>query len=691
MTIAGRTIELRDAVFLLLIACSVFVFAVPLKTLVGFSLEYEHYSHIVLIPLVSTALVYMDRKRIFAQAQWSVAAGVGLIAAGIAVFIASRTVTDSWTMNDSLSLSFLGIAATWLGSFILCYGVQAFRVGTFPLLFLFLVVPIPDIVLQNSIAWLVKGSTEVSDLLFKLTGVPVYRNGAVFVLPGLTIEVAKECSGIRSSLALFITALIAGKFFLRSKWRRAALVAAALPILVVKNGLRIVTLTLLAIYVDPGFLAGGLHRRGGVVFFVLGLIILWPVLRILEKTEKKAEEHVPGQEHPMRVCMLAYTFYETDNRVMRYAETLAKRGAHVDVIALRREVQPDYGTLNGVHVYRIQGRQFNEKGPFSYLFRILRFLFRSMLLLGRKHLRERYDLIHVHSVPDFLVFAAWIPKVMGCRIILDIHDLLPEFYGSKFRVSSDSVIFKALVIIERFSAAFSDHVIIANHLWQKKLLYRCVENGKCTVVLNVPDRTLFHPTGRTRNDGKFIILFPGTLNWHQGLDIAIQAFSLIKDQAPHAELHIYGEGSAKESLLQLIRQLGLENRVLMFGVRPLQEIPTLIENSDLGVVPKRKDPFGNEAFSTKILEFMALGVPVVVSDTKIDRYYFNESVVRFFRGGDENDLAEAILQLIRDQRLREQLVRNAAQFVTGFDWAKTKSEYFALVDSLVSRQACPPK
>jgi exosortase len=289
MKIVGRKIELRNAVFLLLIAGSLLVFAVPLRTLLGFSLEYEHYSHIVLVPLVSAALVYMNRKNIFAQAQWSIAAGMGLMGPGIAVFIVARTLTTSWSVNDSLSLSFAGIVATWLGSFILCYGVPAFRTGMFPLLFLFLVVPIPDVVLQNSIAGLLRGSTEVSDLLFKLTGVPVYRDGAVFVLPGLTIEVAKECSGIRSSLALFITALLAGKFFLRSKWRRAALVAAALPILVVKNGVRIVTLTLLAIYVDPEFLTGGLHRRGGVVFFVLGLCLLWPVLRFMERAEKGAE------------------------------------------------------------------------------------------------------------------------------------------------------------------------------------------------------------------------------------------------------------------------------------------------------------------------------------------------------------------------------------------------------------------
>jgi len=289
MSILGQRIERRDAAFLLLIASTLLVFWARLKVLLAFSLEYQHYSHILLVPLVSAALVYMQRKRVFAQAQWSAAAGTGSMAAGIAVFLASRALPSSWSMNDSLSLSLLGIVTAWLGGFILCYGLPAFRAGMFPLLFLFLMVPIPDLALQNIISWLVKGSAEVTAVLFRVAGVPVYRSGTVFALPGVTIDIAPECSGIRSSLAMLITALLAGDFFLRSNWRRAALIAATLPLLLLKNGVRIVTLTLLAVYVDPAWLAGDLHNRGGVVFFALALIILWPVLRILEKTEKKAE------------------------------------------------------------------------------------------------------------------------------------------------------------------------------------------------------------------------------------------------------------------------------------------------------------------------------------------------------------------------------------------------------------------
>src|SRR5207245_1945207 len=145
--------------------------------------------------------------------------------------------------------------------------------------------PIPDFLLNRVIFWLQTGSAEVSYAVFELLGVPIFRTGFVFALPGVTIEVAKECSGIRSSLALLITSLLAGHLFLRSAWRKAALTLATLPLLIVKNGIRIVTLTLLSIYVDPSFLTGRLHHEGGIVFFILALVILAPVLRLLQMSE----------------------------------------------------------------------------------------------------------------------------------------------------------------------------------------------------------------------------------------------------------------------------------------------------------------------------------------------------------------------------------------------------------------------
>jgi glycosyltransferase involved in cell wall biosynthesis len=388
----------------------------------------------------------------------------------------------------------------------------------------------------------------------------------------------------------------------------------------------------------------------------------------------------------MKVCMVAYTFYEQDNRVRRYAETLAKRGDRVDVVALSGEGQSSKEVIDGVSVYRIQRRVVTEKGKFTYLAKLLLFFLRSFAFLTWKQLQERYDLIHVHSVPDFEVFAALIPKLTGSKIILDIHDMVPEFYLSKFKASSNSLTFKLLVAVERMSASFADHVIAANHIWLERLYKRSVSSSKCTVILNFPDTDIFHFRGRHRNDSKLIMVYPGSLGYHQGVDIAIRALALIADKAPDVEFHIYGGGSQTEYLKTLIVERNLQERVFMMGGRTLQEVAVIMENSDLGIVPKRSDGFGDEAFSTKIFEFMSLDVPVIVARTTIDRYYFNDSLVKFFQPNDEKSLAEAMLQLIENPGQRQELVRNAREFIQGYTWERNKGVYLDLVDSLTGRQ-----
>ena len=308
-----------------------------------------------------------------------------------------------------------------------------------------------------------------------------------------------------------------------------------------------------------------------------------------------------------------------------------------------------------------------------------------MILLARRHLAKRYQLVHVHSVPDFLVVAAWFPKLAGAKIILDIHDLLPEFYASKYGAAPGSLLYQSLVLTERMSIMFSDHVIAANDLWLNRLTSRSVRKEKCSSMVNVPDEAIFSPRGRTRKDAKFIVLYPGTLNWHQGVDIAVRAFALIAREVPEAEFHIYGEGPYKAPLEQLVQELGLQTRVKINGFVSTRAVARLIENADLGVVPKRKDGFGDEAFSTKIMEFMALGVPVIVPDSRVDTYYFNASIARFFKGGDEQDLARAMLALIRQPELRCQLASNALHFVESHNWGQMQAQYLSLVDSL----ACP--
>jgi glycosyltransferase involved in cell wall biosynthesis len=391
----------------------------------------------------------------------------------------------------------------------------------------------------------------------------------------------------------------------------------------------------------------------------------------------------------MKVCMITYSFYEADNRVMRYAETLAARGDTVDVISLRVPQQEKTTCLNGVNVYRLQERIRNERGKLSYLIRILQFFLRAVAWLTFRNLKYRYDIVHVHSVPDFLVFAAVVPRITGARIVLDIHDILPELYASKFKLSDKSLLFRVLLWIERISTAFADQVIIANHLWRERIVARSVSAHKCTALMNYPDPSIFFPRERTRNDGKFLILYPGTLQIHQGVDLMIRALYLIQDDLPSAELHIYGEGDAKRSLQDLVSTLGLQGRVIFHAARPIREIAEIMAEADLGIVAKRQDSFGNEAQSTKILEFMSVGIPMIVAETKIDRCYYDDSLVEFFKSGDEHDLARAILRMATDPELRNTRVRNALQFASENSWAHAKHTYLDMLDNLVCKT--PPQ
>jgi len=389
--------------------------------------------------------------------------------------------------------------------------------------------------------------------------------------------------------------------------------------------------------------------------------------------------------------MMAYTFYEGDNRVRRYAEALAKRGDSVDAIACRRPGQPFREVISGVTVYRIQTRRINEKGKLDYLVKIMLFLLTSFFFLTWRHLLKPYRFIHVHSVPDFEVFAAVAAKLTGAVVILDIHDIVPEFYAGKFSGGRITRLSKALMVVEKICCGFSDHVIIANHLWETTLVSRSIKKEKCTVMLNYPDPAIFKSDLPRHAGATFSISYPGTLSRHQGLDIAIRALAIVKKESPISfQFDLYGRGSEEQSLKDLVLSLGMEKTVLFHGILPLDIIAGRMAMSDLGIVPKRADDFGNEAFSTKIFEFMAVKVPVLISSTKIDRYYFNDSLVMFFESGNVRECADKILFLAENPLVRETLINNAQSFIGQYSWDVKKDEYFALVDYLTSKKGGNP-
>lgn len=387
-------------------------------------------------------------------------------------------------------------------------------------------------------------------------------------------------------------------------------------------------------------------------------------------------------ENSMRACMVAYTHYEGDNRVRRYTETLAEMGWEVDVVVLKNDNRPSLYTLKGVNVYGIQRRVLNEKSKFNYLFRTLKFLILSFLFISKKHLSNKYNLVHVHSVPDFEVFAALIPKITGTKIILDIHDIVPELYLAKFRKTENSLVFKLLIAMEKLSTMFADHVIIANHIWYDRIVSRSISKNKYSVILNYPDENIFKVVPKTEKE-KFIIIYPGTLSKHQGVDVAIRAVNILRNEVNDLEFHIYGKGTDEDYLKNLVEQLDLSEKVKFFNSVSLEEIAKIMANADIGVEPKSDKGFSNEAFSTKILEFMLLGVPVIASDTSIHKYYLDSSVLKYFKAGDERDLSEAIKLLHDNIVIRNEFITNGRKFISKMCWSTRKSEYFNILENLI--------
>jgi exosortase len=281
--------KIRHYLFGAFILVCIAAFWPTLKALVDAALHFDFCSQIVAVPFIAIALVYWRRHSIFRTVKGGYAIGSFIFVAGLIVHWFARRDAALLGSYDSLSASALGMVIIWAAGFYVVYGAAAFRSAAFPLGFLILTVPIPNYFLDRSVFYLQAGSTAVSDWLFRILGVPVTRHGLLLALPGLTIEVARECSSIRSSIALVITCLLAGYLFLRSPWKRAVLVLTALPLSVFKNGVRIVTLSLLSIYVNPAFMWGDLHRDGGILFYLLALAILYPLFCWFEELDHRTE------------------------------------------------------------------------------------------------------------------------------------------------------------------------------------------------------------------------------------------------------------------------------------------------------------------------------------------------------------------------------------------------------------------
>ena len=386
----------------------------------------------------------------------------------------------------------------------------------------------------------------------------------------------------------------------------------------------------------------------------------------------------------MKVCMITYSLYEMDPRVRREAESLVSRGDMVDVICLRGEDTKKHDHLEGVEVYRIIQRS-DEARSVDYFLNLMRFFFASAYRITKLFFTRRYDIIHIISYPDFEVFATLIPKMFGAKIVLNIHELNPEFFARKFMFHATHIVVRLLKWIEKISCRFAHHVITITDTYKEILVKRSIPESKCTVLLSVPDPKTFTPIERKANADMITIMSFGKLSEHYGIDLLIRALDTVTQHIPTARLEVNAyDGPEREAIMKLVEDLQLEEfvRFNITKLRPLDEYSEMIQEADIGVDPRRGGLFVEDTLSSVILNFFTKGIPTVASRTKAAKDYFNESMVMFFEPDNYHDLARCIIDLCKHPRKREELVRNADQFIQQHSWERYEKIYHELNDNL---------
>lgn len=367
----------------------------------------------------------------------------------------------------------------------------------------------------------------------------------------------------------------------------------------------------------------------------------------------------------IKYCMIGFIKYQGDARVRGYAELLRSAGCMVDVLGLHELKAKEFVDESGVRLFSIPV-SWTRKNRITYLLEYgLSFLLLGFLLT-KLYFKNRYDVIHVHNMPDFLVFCAFIPKLLGAKIILDIHDPMPEVYVSKFLSGKSSIGLKLLRFEEKISTLFADALIVANPHFKESLIGRGVPAAKITTINNYPDPEIFNVSkrlfARHKKHDHFTLIFPGTIAPRYGLEVAIRAMLLLKDRIPTIRLLIIGRlDDYAKSLKCLAEELDLSRFVEIRQPVPLTEIPRELMQADVGIYPALPDGHMSVAIPGKVLEFAIMGLPILSSRLQIIEELFGDSAVLFFEPGNIEQFAQCVIQLYERPALREELVRQADQ------------------------------
>lgn len=382
--------------------------------------------------------------------------------------------------------------------------------------------------------------------------------------------------------------------------------------------------------------------------------------------------------------MVVHGPYPPDARVAREIEAAVVHGYEVDVVAMRRSGQPVRETVDGADVFRLPFARHRGAGVLTVAGEYAGFTVAAAFRVAQLARRRHYSLIQIHNPPDFLVLAALAPKLAGAKVVFDIHDFSSDMFEMRFGNRRGAEVADALLrVIERAATSLADAVLTVHEPYKRELVARGVAADKITVVMNSLDERLLPSPRSKRDDSRFRIVYHGTITPHYGVDLLVEAISRARDLLPSPCVELYGEGDALPRIKARVRELGLSQ---IFEISdtylPQAEVLQRVASARVGVIPNRPTRLNRFALSGKLLEYVALGVPAVCSDLPTLREHFSESEVVFFKAGDVDALAAALVAVAEDPEGARDRSRLAQVRYERYRWSEQATKYVAVLNRL---------
>ena len=393
-----------------------------------------------------------------------------------------------------------------------------------------------------------------------------------------------------------------------------------------------------------------------------------------------------------RAAVLLFSHYPADPRPRRAAEALTEQGVTIDLLCLQEDAsEPRYEMVNGVNVTRVPLKR-RRRGALIYAWQYTVFIFVSASYVTLGSLRKRYDFVHVHNMPDFLVFSAFVPKLLGAKIVLDLHDPMPELMEAIFNLSLNSFKVRVLKQLEKWSIAFSDSVLTVSRTFKDVFSSRSCSADKVTIVINSPDERIFRfsePQVRRPNGASpprpFTVLYHGSLVRRNGLDLAVDALDLARNDIPSAKLVICGKRTPfLDEVMESVTKRELTSAVEYLGGKDLEGIVDAIQQCDVGIIPNHRNPFTELNTPTRILECLALGKPVIAPRARGILDYFEEEDLLYFELGSPRDLAEKIKYAYSHPYEVQQVVKRGQEIYQYHTWSSEKANLLNAFTRLVA-------